>query len=97
MIRLTVEEIARVLFEHDAKRMSCMDHDKDCCPTCEAHDFDSAYEHQAEALLKEIGLHYLPDPTVLRCKCGYIPCPGIGESYAKYMDRHLIEKNKVES
>lgn len=45
-------QMAQVLRDHDADRMECMDHDKKCCPTCDAHDFEDAYKHQAEALAK---------------------------------------------
>lgn len=46
----TTGEVARVLLAHDAERMECMDHDRLCCPTCDAHDFADAYKHQADAL-----------------------------------------------
>jgi hypothetical protein len=33
--------------------------------------------------------HFLPDPAILQCACGYIPCPGPGELETDYMHRHL--------
>ncbi len=45
------DKAARVLFEHDAERMECADHDRYCCPTCDAHGYSDDYGHQAQALL----------------------------------------------
>lgn len=66
----TTSQVARVLLDHDAERMECMDHDRLCCPTCDAHDFASAYKHQADALA-EAGLlrdHATIDALNQRCQ-----------------------------
>lgn len=88
---MTVENIARILKAHDSDRMECSDHDKKCCPSCEVHGFANGYQHQAEALLKEMGLHYLADPDKMRCGCGHVPDVKLGESKMRAMDKHIIE------
>jgi hypothetical protein len=46
----TITEAVRVLIDHDTDRMECMDHDGLCCPSGDAHDIHSRYEHQVLAL-----------------------------------------------
>lgn len=48
----TITEAVRVLIDHDTDRMSCMDHDGLCCPSGDAHDVHSRYDHQVHALLQ---------------------------------------------
>lgn len=52
MTETTIAQATRVLIEHDAERMECMDHDGLCCPSGDAHNFHNAAVHQVEALHK---------------------------------------------
>jgi sigma54-dependent transcription regulator len=46
------EGLARVLIRHDSDRMTCFDHDGECCPAEDAHDFESRETHQADAVAR---------------------------------------------
>lgn len=46
------EGLARVLIRHDSDRMTCFNHDGECCPAEDAHDFESREGHQADAVAR---------------------------------------------
>lgn len=46
----TITHAIQVLIDHDVTRMACMDHDGLCCPSGDAHDVHSGYDHQVRAL-----------------------------------------------
>lgn len=46
------EELARLLIRHDSDRMTCFNHDGECCPAEDAHDFESRERHQADAVAR---------------------------------------------
>jgi hypothetical protein len=46
------EGLARVLIKHDSDRMTCFDHDGECCPAEDEHDFESREAHMADAVAR---------------------------------------------